>query len=259
MNPKISLITPAYNESRFLEEAVESVKRQSLDSLLYEWVIVDDGSSDETFNNLKKSMKDMENSRVFSRNKNLGTSQTREEAISLSRGDYIAFFDLDDLLYESALESTLKFMEDNPSVRLSYSKHERIDSQGNFIEKREGHEYSRDKLLHFNFIGHLKCLDRKLHYEIGGFDKNFSRYSEDYDYILRASEKLSPEQIKRNPRTLYKYRIHPQNNMNKKDKMKQNAEKAINASLKRGENVDADVFWSHITPDKYNYYDWYRK
>lgn len=259
MKPQLSIITPAYNESKFLEEGVKSVKRQSLDKSLYEWIIVDDGSVDDTFFKLKNSLKNFDNSKVFSRNKNRGTSQTREEAIRLSQGNYLVFFDLDDVLEENALESALNFMINNPDVRLSYSKHRRIDDKGNLIENRKSYEYSRDRLTHFNFIGHLKFLEKSLHYEIGGFNPDFSRYSEDYDYVLRASEKLSPKQIKRNPEFLYKYRIHSQNNMNKTSKMRENAQKAIEESLKRKESIDTEVFWSHITKDKYNYYDWKQK
>lgn len=257
MKPIISIITPTYNEEKFIYEAIESIKNQTLNKKYYEWIILDDGSTDNIL--INKKIKGLENIFCFSRNKNLGTSKTREQAISLSEGEYLIFFDMDDLLEKEALESTLSFMESNPEVELSYSRHRRIDKNGSFICDRFGYPYSRERLLHFNFIGHLKCISRNLHFKIKGFDSNFSRYAEDYDYVLRASEILKENQIKQNPEYLYNYRIHENNNMKNIEKMQKNACLAIKNSLRRKENIGADVFWSHKTEDLYNYYDWKEK
>jgi len=259
MTPLISIITPTYNAEKFIKEGVQSVVNQTLDKKNYEWIILDDGSQDNTLEELKRNVRSLENIFVFSRNKNLGTSKTREQAINLSKGKYLAFFDIDDLLRNNALKSTLNFMESNPAVKLSYSQYNKIDSNGNFICERLGHPFSREKLLHFNFIGHLKCIERKVHDEIRGFDPAFFRYAEDYDYVLRASEHVNPDQIKQNPEILYDYRIHENNNMKNIEVMRENSCLAIKNSLKREEDMDANVFWSRVTDDKYNYYDWKEK
>jgi teichuronic acid biosynthesis glycosyltransferase TuaG len=197
MNPKpyISLITPAYNSDKFVKQGVESVSNQTLDQKYFEWIVLDDGSSDGTFEELKKHASNLENALVFSRGKNLGTSITRDQAIALSKGKYLAFFDIDDLLDPNALESTLDLMESSDKIKFSYSKHKRINADGDFICDREGFPFSRERLLHYNFVGHLKCVDKEIHEAINGFDEIFSRYSEDYDYILRASEILEEDQI----------------------------------------------------------------
>lgn len=256
MKPSLSVITPTYNAEKFVKEGVQSVISQTLDKKLYEWIILDDGSTDNTLGELKKYVSPFNNFYLFSRTKNFGTSKTREQTINLSEGKYLVFFDIDDLLEKNALEFTLEFMESNPMLKFSYSKHKRIDKNGNFICDRPGYKFSREKLLHFNFVGHLKCIDRELHREINGFDPSFFKYSEEYDYILRVSENIEPSQIKQNSNYLYRYRIHPNNNMKNIEKMRENACIAIKNSLKRKEGIEAEVFWSHKTDDLYNYYDW---
>jgi glycosyltransferase involved in cell wall biosynthesis len=255
MKPIISVITPSYNSEKFIESGIETIIQQSLGKKDYEWIILDDGSIDNTYESLRKYTKNIPNIYAYSRAKNEGTSRTREEAIKLSRGKYLAFFDMDDLLKENALEATLNLMESNENIKFSYSRHKRIDSKENIICEREGFPFSRDKLLHFNFVGHLKCIDKKTHEKIKGFNKKFSRYSEDYDYILRASEILDEKQIVQNPEYLYFYRIHRENNMNNTKRMRENACLAIKESLKRKEKIEAEVFWSH-KEGIYNYYDW---
>jgi len=256
MKPLISIITPVYNQEKFIYDGIQTIVDQTLNEKYYEWIIFDDGSTDNTLDNINRRIKGLKNILCFSRKKNLGTSHTREEAIKFSKGEYLVFFDMDDLLEKDALQSTLSFMKSNYGVEFSYSKHKRVNEEGNFICNRPGHPYSRDKLLHFNFIGHLKCVSRKLHFGINGFNPNFSKYSEDYDYVLRASEFLEEDQIKQNPEYLYSYRIHLNNNMKNVKRMQENACLAIKNSLKRKEKINGDVFWSHITPDKYNYYNW---
>jgi len=256
MKPLLSVITPTYNAEEFVKEGVQSISWQTLNKKQYEWIILDDGSVDNTVGKLKKYVGSFNNFYLFSRNKNFGTSATREQAINLSEGKYLVFFDVDDILEKNALESTLNFMESNPHIKFSYSRHKRIDKNGGFICDRPGYGFFRENLLHFNFVGPLKCIYRELHNEINGFDSSFFKYSEDYDYILRISESLNRNQIKQNPDYLYRYRIHPDNNMKKIKDMRKNACLAIQNSLKRKEGINADVFWSHLTEDKYNYYDW---
>ena len=256
MKPLISVITPSYNSARFVESGVKSIANQSLGKKYYEWIILDDGSRDNSVEKLERATKHLENVFVFRRNKNMGTSVTREQAIFFSEGKYLVFFDIDDVLEKNALESTINLMESDERIKFSYSRHKRVDSKGKFICDRGGYPFSRERLLHFNFVGPIKCIDREVHNEIGGFDGNFFRYSEDYDYILRVSESLEESQIVQNPDYLYLYRIHGENNMRNAEMMRRNSCLAIKNSLKRKERIDAEVFWSHLTEDGYNYYDW---
>ena len=257
MKTLVSIITPAYNVGRFFPETAKSVKNQTLDFSLFEWIIVNDGSTDNTLEIIKKETRNMKNIRILS-GENTGTASARNEGIRNSIGKFIVLLDGDDILEKSSLESSYAFMMRNPNLYFLYSRHKRIDEKGNFLCNRNGYPFFRERLLHFNFIGPLKCFRREVFDKLEGFD--ISSYAEDYDFVLRASEILNSEQIKQNSEYLYRYRIYSQNkSVSGKEKSREGAIKSIRNSLKRKERIEANVYFSHVTPDFYTYFDWEKK
>lgn len=121
MRPLVSVIIPAYNVEKTLLETVQSVLNQTYES--YEIWIVDDGSTDRTY----EIMKDLEgnDSRIhLIQQKNKGLSGARNSAINKCNGDYIAFLDGDDLWHKSMLEvlvsNAVKFESDYVSSNFIY-------------------------------------------------------------------------------------------------------------------------------------------
>lgn len=108
--PSISVIIPAYNVAPYIEEAVRSVLAQSLNNI--EIIIIDDGSTDETYNIITRIAADNSNICVIS-HENRGVGMARNEGIAAATGEYIAFLDPDDrypsgctleILYKKAIE-----------------------------------------------------------------------------------------------------------------------------------------------------------
>ncbi len=257
MNPKISLILPVYNASPFVAEAIQSIKEQTLDSKDFEVIILDDCSIDTSKEVILDSINGMKNIRFISNQKNLGTSGARNKAIESADSNLITLLDADDLLEPTALESTLKFIQSNPNVKYSYSMHKRVDTSGKFICNRQGYPYSKRRLLHFNFVGPLKCFDRELHNAIGGYERGNS--VEDWDHVLKASELLGETQIKQNKEFLYLYRIHGMNNtIANINKVRASAVKTLDNALKR-RGINAKARFSHKTTEGYSYYTWEKK
>jgi len=251
---KASVIIPAYNVENYIGETIQSVKNQTASPSDFQVVIVDDGSTDNTLEVIQREIQGMENVKVFS-GENRGTAFTRNRAIRKFNGGLIMLLDADDLLEPTTVESMSRFFRENPQLAFAYSRHKRIDKTGEFICDRPGYGFSREKLLHFNFIGPLKCFKRRLFDKLGGFDT--SSYVEDYDFVLRASEILSDDQIAQNPIYLYKYRLHRDNkSINGIQKSRNAAARAIQDSLRRKEGINTEVFYTHMTSDKYNYFDW---
>lgn len=251
---KVGVIIPAYNVENYIGETIQSVGNQTASLSDFQVVIVDDGSTDNTLNIIEKETFGLKNVNILSE-KNQGAASARNKGIESSRGELIMLLDGDDMLEPYAIESAFYFMKNNPGVEFSYSRHKRIDKTGEFICDRPGYGFSREKLLHFNFIGPLKCFKRKLFDKLGGFDT--SSYVEDYDFVLRASEILSDDQIAQNPIYLYKYRIHRDNkSVSRIQKSRNAAARAIHDSLRRKEGINTEVFYTHMTSDKYNYFDW---
>lgn len=253
MKPEISLIVPSYNVGNFVENSLASIWGQTLDPSLFEVIIVDDGSTDGSPYRIAEAVKGR-NVGFFARNENRGAAFTRNEAIKYSYGNFISLLDADDILEPGALESALTFMKENPRVQYSYSMHRRIYPDGS-IENRPVYNFSKRRLEHFNFVGPLTTFTRSLHDAIGGFDESVNS-AEDWDHVLRASEILDENQIARNPVFLYNYIIRKGGKSRVNIiKRRRTISDFIERHLQR-EGLDAKVFWSHMTKDGYNYFDW---
>lgn len=99
--PAISIILPVYNTSLYLEECLNSIHNQSFKD--YELICVDDGSSDNSLEILKKYEKIIKNCKVIYQ-ENQGVATARNVALSNVTGDYIIFIDSDDYIMPNYLE-----------------------------------------------------------------------------------------------------------------------------------------------------------
>lgn len=117
-HPLVSIITPAFNASGFIEETINSVINQSYNN--WEMIIVDDFSSDDTYEIANHYAKKDSRINVYRNEKNMGVAATRNKGLRIARGEFIAFLDSDDIWKKEKLESQLAFMFDN-GVAISYS------------------------------------------------------------------------------------------------------------------------------------------
>lgn len=105
----ISIITPAYNASRFIGKTIESVQAQSYTN--WELLIADDVSQDNTADIVRQYAQTDNRIRLTTLDDNLGAAEARNVIIRKARGKYIAFLDSDDLWRPEKLEKQLGFME----------------------------------------------------------------------------------------------------------------------------------------------------
>lgn len=98
---KVSVIMPAYNAEEYIEEAIDSVLAQTLDS--YELIVVDDGSKDGTGAILDQYAQQYEQVKVIHQ-ENAGVSAARNQALAVAQGEYYNFLDSDDIMESNALE-----------------------------------------------------------------------------------------------------------------------------------------------------------
>jgi len=157
-SPDVSVIMPAFNAERYIEESISSVINQTFNE--WELIIVNDNSTDKTQEIIDRYKYDK---RIISvSNKNcLGAAKSRNKAINLSQGTYIAFLDSDDIWDESKLEIQLKFMNEN-NIKFSFSSYRVIDEEGSII----GHRYAPisqgyNDLLKHNKIGCLTSIFKR--------------------------------------------------------------------------------------------------
>jgi glycosyltransferase involved in cell wall biosynthesis len=108
--PTVSVLIPAYNASRFIAEAIQSVLAQTFPAT--EVIVVDDGSTDDTAEIVARF-----GGRVScSRQTNLGVALARNHAIRRARGEYIAFLDADDVWLPHKLEKQLSLFRGAPDL-----------------------------------------------------------------------------------------------------------------------------------------------
>lgn len=99
---KVSVIIPAYNAEEFLVETLESIVNQTLDD--FEVIVVNDGSKDSTIDILREYEKNYDFFRVIDK-ENGGPSAARNDGLDVANGEYVFFFDSDDILELDALEN----------------------------------------------------------------------------------------------------------------------------------------------------------
>jgi glycosyltransferase involved in cell wall biosynthesis len=122
----VSVIIPAYNASKHLGFAIESVLMQSYSDL--EIIIIDDGSTDSTLDIAMQYCKLDKRFYVLQHDNgaNKGVSATRNLGIKRSRGEYIALLDADDLWHKTKIEKQLRVFDENRNVQLVYSQLETL-------------------------------------------------------------------------------------------------------------------------------------
>ena len=132
MEPLVSVITPAFNAEKTIGKTIESVLKQSYKNL--ELIIVDDISSDNTVEIVKRYQRKDSRVKLFILEKKGGASGARNLAIKEAKGKYIAFLDCDDLWKKDKLKKQINFMEKN-NIYFSYTDYSYIDSKGKSLEK----------------------------------------------------------------------------------------------------------------------------
>lgn len=126
----VSIIMPAYNAERTIDEAIQSVCQQTYGE--WELIIVNDCSSDRTEWIVKQYMKKDNRILLINNEQNIGVSETRNIGVSSSNGKWIAFLDSDDKWKKEKLEKQVKLLNENPWADLVFTGSAFINQQGVF-------------------------------------------------------------------------------------------------------------------------------
>lgn len=119
--PLVTIITPAYNCKKTIEQTYKSVLSQTFFD--WEWIVVDDCSTDESFSFIKEFTKNDSKVTVLQTLKNSGTAVARNIGLKNASGRYITFLDSDDLLNPNYLESQLNFIKEHgPLISAGYRR-----------------------------------------------------------------------------------------------------------------------------------------
>ena len=203
MRDLVSIITPVYNSKKFIKDAIESVIAQSYQN--WEMIIVDDASTDNSMEIIQRYVNREYRIVLFSNDKNLGASESRNLAIREAKGNYIAFLDSDDRWLPNKLEKQIELME-RENIAMSYSNYETINEDG-FITGKflAPSKITYQDMLKTSYIGTLTTI-----YSVRKVGKIYFMNigHEDYilkleilkkiDYALGVDEVLAQYQIREN-------------------------------------------------------------
>lgn len=132
ITPLISVVMSAYNAEKYLSEAIDSILNQTFTD--FEFIIIDDGSTDGT-PNILKTYKD-KRLRIISQ-ENMGLAKSLNRGLRVSKGRYIARLDADDIALPNRLTTQYSFMESHPECVASGTGAMIIDEKGRDLYSKE--------------------------------------------------------------------------------------------------------------------------
>lgn len=139
----VSIITPLFNSSKYLEETYKSVINQTYKD--FEWIVVDDKSTDDSYLLANKLAQKDSRIKVLQVKENGGAAKARNLGIKNANGRFIAFLDSDDMWMPDKLEKQIDFMLKN-NYAFTYSNYEVLNKNGSkvlFNPKKSKTDYKR--------------------------------------------------------------------------------------------------------------------
>lgn len=206
--PRVSVVMSVHNGGQYLAEAIDSILSQTFTD--FEFIIVDDGSSDLTFDTLAIYQKQDARIRAHHFEVRRGLSTALNFGIRLAHGCYIARMDADDISLPTRLQEQVLFLDGNPDVDICGTWVELFGArQGEKWQHPTTHDFIYSRMLFASAFAHPTVMLRTssiLETEML-YDEEV-RYAQDYDLWSRAVSKLRMANL---GRVLLRYRVHSQN------------------------------------------------
>lgn len=198
--PKISIVTPSFNQGQYIERTIKSVLDQNYPNLEY-WVM-DGGSTDQTVKILKKYGKQVK----WVSEKDRGQTDAINKGLRQATGDIVAYLNSDDTYEPHTLKTVAEFFLKHPKAALLYGQGRLIDDKDKEIGMYNTLPESFEKLFESCGISQPTVFWRKeVLNTVGFFDESF-HFTMDYEYWMRVSKKYELHLL---PEVLANSRIHP--------------------------------------------------
>jgi len=193
MNPLISVLLPVYNGSLFVNECLQSIQKQSITD--FEVIIIDDGSTDDTYNIISNLIQNDQRFKLFRFQENRGIVVALNDGLVKCCGTWIARMDVDDIMHPDRLMKQLSFIKQHPDIDILGAQVQLIrddapitDGQHNYINwsnqliedtaiKQE--IFAESPIIHPTFF-----LSRNYYSKLGNYQDH--PWVEDYDFLLRG-------------------------------------------------------------------------
>ena len=203
--PLISVVIPVFNGEITIQETIESVLNQTFSD--FEIIVINDGSTDSTLEIVSNILDPRLNVLTYP---NAGLAASRNRGITLSKGEYIAFLDADDLWTPDKLEAQLDLLQANSEAAVAYSWTNCIDKQNSFLRRGyylsvSGEVYQHLLLTNFLENGSNPLIRHQALKAVGGFDESL-KSSEDWEMYLRLAARYHFVAVS-SPQILYRISV----------------------------------------------------
>ena len=170
--PKISIIMGVYNCAVTLNEALDSIDKQSEKD--WELIVCDDGSNDNSYTLAKEFESKYPSKVIVLQNKeNMGLNYTLNKCLRKAKGKYIARMDADDRCSCFRFEKEVQFLEDNPNIDIVSTDMTFFDESGTWGLIQHPVEPTKKDFLYGSPFCHAPCMVRREAYEkVGGYTEN---------------------------------------------------------------------------------------
>jgi GT2 family glycosyltransferase len=181
----VTVAIAAYNQSKYLRGAIESVLTQTYRN--YEIVIADDGSEDGTPDVANGLIAEYSNEKIkYLRQENSGVAVARNHAIANANGEYILPLDADDLMHPEMLEKTVNVLEKNSEIGIAYTDYVFF---GDLYQLVPTEEYDlRQFLENKNLFTSSAMYRREAWEKTGGYNPNMIWGFEDWEYWINCGK-----------------------------------------------------------------------
>lgn len=187
MDNLVSIVTPSYNSEKYILETYNSIKNQTYRN--WEWIIIDDCSSDRTVEIIKKEILKDNHVKLIINEKNIKAAASRNKGIEISKGDYITFIDSDDLWGNIFLEKQLNLLN-KEKAHVVFSSYRRVseDLKTNLGDYIVPEKITYKDLLKTNYMSCLTTVYKKNRFSSLRFNESLKMH-EDYVMWLNLLEK----------------------------------------------------------------------
>lgn len=152
----VSIITPSYNQAKYLEQTIQSVLTQDYKNI--EYILIDGGSNDGSIEIIKKYQHKFA---YWVSEKDNGQADAINKGFTKAKGDIIAWLNSDDYYLPNTIENVVKVFEENPDVVLIYGNMLAVDENGKTFNTLNYKQLSLEDLICFQIIGQPAVFFRR--------------------------------------------------------------------------------------------------
>ncbi len=187
-SPKISVVTPSFNQARFLEQTIRSVLDQHYPNL--EYIVMDGGSTDQSVEIIRKHERHLAH---WVSEKDNGQADAIYRGFERSTGEILAWINSDDYYLPHAFEAILSVFHKHRDAELVIGGYVTVDENSAVLQKHPSFVQDHESLLVWGQrtpqMGSFWL--RKAFFDVGGFDRSL-KFAFDYDLLLRLTKRRNP-------------------------------------------------------------------